>query len=179
MGTDAGREEPGMAGWASQLDAAPGPAPAEELRVPAAEGWSRFQSLSAANSGTGELPGRAVRSAGSAGCGLAERQGRSCQERHRLRVLTCSAHRAGMAFPCAICAPGAQAVAREDARRRRDSSAGTGSIWSTGARLIQRCSPWRMGRAGTSPSSCEQQEQCQVLARGVLLWMDALPSWHG
>lgn len=101
MGTDAGREEreheSGMAGWASQLEAAPGPGTAEGLRVPAAEGWSRFKwPRCRLIRGTGELPGSGVRIPGTSGFGLAVEQGRElagAAQAPCAALLTCFAQR--------------------------------------------------------------------------------------
>lgn len=87
----------GMAGWAAQLGAAPGPATAEGLRVPASEGWSRFKRpRSRIIRATGELPGSGVQLPGTSGFGSALEQGRELAGAARVpcaALLTCFARR--------------------------------------------------------------------------------------
>lgn len=87
----------GMAGWAAQLEAAPGPATAEGLRVPASEGWSRFKRpRSRIIRATRELPGSGVQLPGTSGFGSALEQGRELAGAARVpcaALLTCFARR--------------------------------------------------------------------------------------
>lgn len=172
---------------------APGPAPAEGLRVPASESWScSKQPRCRLIRGTAELPGSGVQLPGASGFGLAVEQGKELPGAAQVpcaALLTCFAQRGcrWWLFLCASCRlrpAGAQGRAREDAQRRRDffsrSWVRGQRLEHGGARLVPALLSLEDGVwAGTSSGRCEQQEQSPVLVWGILLWMDALSSWHG